>query len=80
MFIKNFQLCIKRPTSENSENVVLFIFISSFVSFGACFFIQYFFDVVKDHTPNRKSLRELIIRRSKVPQKNVSCECLNVDQ
>ena len=60
--------------SENSESVFLFVFTASFVSFAVCFYVQYFFDVVWNHTSNRKSLGEIIIIRSKVHQKNVSRE------
>ena len=33
--------------SETSDNVYLFVFISCLVSFGVCFYIQYFFGVVR---------------------------------
>ena len=38
------------------------------VSFGVCIYIQYFFDVVRNKLPG------LIKRRSKVQEKNMSCE------
>ena len=60
------------PISEKSKNVFLFILISVilwFVSFGVCIYIQYSFDVVRNKLP------ELIKRRSKVQEKNMSGTC-----
>ena len=52
----------------------LFEFISLFVFFGVCIYVWYFFDAVRNRTSNRKYLLGLIKRRSKVYQKNMSCE------
>ena len=64
--------------SESSENLCLFIFISVtwwLILFGVCFYIWYFFNVVKN------KLLELIKRRSKVQQNKMSSErALNFDQ
>ena len=57
--------------SETSENVC-FDFMT--VSFGVCIHIKYFFDVMRNKTPNSKCLLKLIKRRSKVQKKNMSCE------
>ena len=38
-------------TSEKSENVYLFVFISCLVFFRVCIYIQYFFDVVRSSRP-----------------------------
>ena len=51
-----------------------FFFISSFVFVGVCIYVQHFFDTVRNQTSNRKYLPELIKRRSKVHQKNMSRE------
>ena len=59
-------------TSETSENLFLFVFISLFVYFGACIYVDHFFDAVENQTSKRKYLLELIKRRSKVYQKNVT--------
>ena len=69
------------PTSETGENLCLFVFISSFVSFGVCIYVQYFLDVMRNQTLNKKYLPELRKRRSKVHEKNISRErALNFDQ
>ena len=64
--------------SERSENVFLFIFYFCYlrlVFIGVCIYIQNFFDAVRNKLP------ELIKRRSKVQEKNMSCErALNFDQ
>ena len=39
--------------SETSDNVYLFVFISCLVSFGVCFYIQYFFGVVEKTSHNK---------------------------
>ena len=57
--------------SETAENVYLFAFTAWLVSFGVCIYLKYFFDVV---TPNNKHLLELIERRSKFPEKDMSCK------
>ena len=57
--------------SEKLENIYLFIFISVIlwlVSFALCIYLQYFFDIVRNKLP------ELIKRRSKVQERNMSCE------
>ena len=63
---------------ERSGRLFLFIFMSVIlwlVSFGVCIYIQYFFDV------KRNKLPELIKKRSKFQEKNMSCErTLNFDQ
>ena len=51
-------------TFEASENVNLIVFISQFVSFGVCIYVQDFFDAVRLQTSNRKHL-ESIRRRLK---------------
>ena len=61
-------------TSEGNENVFLFLFISSFVSFEVWSYLQQYFDSLKNKTSNRKYLLELIKRKSKVHKKNVSRE------
>ena len=62
-----------------SENVCLFVSLLWLVSFGVCIYIQYFFDVMRN-TPNNKYLLELIKRRSKIQERNMSCELvLNFD-
>ena len=38
-------------TSETSENVFVFVFIS-FVSFRVCIYLQYFFEAVRSQTEN----------------------------
>ena len=38
-------------TSETSENVFVFVFIS-FVSFRVCIYLQYFFEAVRNQTEN----------------------------
>ena len=48
--------------------------ISSFVSFGICIYIQYFFDALRNQTLNKNYLLELIKKRSKVHGMNMSCE------
>ena len=75
MLRRDFNSSLKKknliPISERSKNVFLFILISVilwFVSFGVCIYIQYSFDVVRNKLP------ELIKRRSKVHEKNMSCE------
>ena len=63
-------------TSETSENVFLFVFISLFVSFGVCFYVWSW-----KWNSNRKYILELIKRRSKVHQENMSPKHgLNFDQ
>ena len=63
---------------ERSGRLFLFIFMSVvlwLVSFGVWIYIQYFFDV------KRNKLPELIKKRSKFQEKNMSCErTLNFDQ
>ena len=49
---KKFYLCIKKQNSSTStsatgENIYLFVFISLH---GACIYVQYFFDIVKNQT------------------------------
>ena len=55
-------------TQESSKLVFHFFYISSFVSFELCIYVQYVFD------SNRKCLLELIKRKLKVHQKNMSRE------
>ena len=79
----NFQLCIKNTnfvtTSETSEHVFVFVLISSFVSFGVCIYLQYFFKAMRNQI--EKKLLELIKWRSKVYQNKLSRICaLNFDQ
>ena len=57
--------------SKVDENVCLFVFISSL---GVCICLQYFLDMVINQSSNEKYLLELIMRRSKVHEKNVSRE------
>ena len=61
-------------TSEISEKVYLFVFISSNVFFVVCIFVQYFFDAVKNQFSNKKYILELIKKGSKVHEKNLSRE------
>ena len=65
-------------TSENVENVCFFISFLLFRDWFAlefCIYIQDFFDVVRNKLP------DLIKRRSKVQEKNMSCErALDFDQ
>ena len=65
-------------TSENVKNVCLFISFLLFRGWFAlefCIYIQDFFDVVRNKLP------DLIKRRSKVQEKNMSCErALDFDQ
>ena len=69
------------PASETGENLYLFVFISSFVSIGVCIYVQYFLDVLRNQTLNKKYLPELLKRRSRVHEKNMSHErALNFDQ
>ena len=59
------------------KQVKMLVFISWLVSFGVCIQIQYFCDVVR----NKLQSINVYLRRSKVQQKNMSCECgLNFDQ
>ena len=68
-------------TFETGKNNYLFTFISSFASVWVCIYVQYFFDVVRNKTTNKKYLLELIKRRSKVNEKGTSDERnLNLDQ
>ena len=57
--------------SKVDENVCLFVFISSL---GVCIYLEYFLDMVINQSSNEKYLLELIMRRSKVREKNVSRE------
>ena len=41
-------------TSETGRNACPLIYISSFVSYGVCICVQYFFDVVRNQTLNKK--------------------------
>ena len=72
MLTRDFNSSLKkRFSNSNIREKWIFIFISVIlwlVSFGVCIYIQYFFDVV------RNKLSELIKRRSKVQEKNISCE------
>ena len=76
MLIMDFNSSLKKKDfstllSETSENVCFFIsvsVISRLVYSGVCIYRQNFFDVV------RNKLLELIKRRSKVQEKNMSCE------
>ena len=62
----------------------MFLFHEWFLSHEVCISIQYFFGVVINisfRTPNTKYLLQLTNRRSKVQEKNMSCErALNFDQ
>ena len=63
------------------KKVKMLVFISWLVSFGVCIQIQYFCDVVRNKLQTINILLELIKRRSKVQEKNMSCERgLNFDQ
>ena len=65
-------------TSETSENVFL-LFVTSFVSFEV--YVKNFLDAVRNTTTNRKCKLELIKRRSKVHQNNLTGEhILNFNQ
>ena len=55
------------------KQVKMLVFISWLVSFGVCIHIQFLW-CGKKKTPNNKYLLELIKRRSKVQEKNMSCE------
>ena len=73
-------LTIKKVFSTSiSKQVSMFVFISWLVSFEVCFYIQqYFFGVVRNKL---QTLNIKIKRRSKVQEKNISCERpLNFDQ
>ena len=73
-------LTIKKVFSTSiSKQVSMFVFISWLVSLEVCFYIQqYFFGVVRNKL---QTLNIKIKRRSKVQEKNISCEHdLNFDQ
>ena len=57
--------------SEAGENVILFVFISSFVSFGVCIYVKHFFEVVRKQTSNKSCLPQLIKRWWKVHENNI---------
>ena len=65
------KLDFSTSVSETSENVC-FDFMTGF--FWSLFHIKYFFDVMRNKSPNSKCLLKLIKRRSKVKKKNMSCE------
>ena len=66
--------------SEANENVYLFVSLSRLVSIGVGIYMQYFLDVVRNKFQTT-NIYKLIKRRSKVQEKNVSCErALNFDQ
>ena len=68
-------------TSEIGKNVYIFVFISSFVSFGVCIHVPYFFDVVRNQASNKNYLLRLIKWRPKVHEKATSRKhALNNDQ
>ena len=67
LLIRNFNYTLENQnfsTSvlEKSENVYLFVSVSLLIPFGVCIYMQYFF----------KYLPELIKRRSKIREKNMS--------
>ena len=73
---------VKKQDSSisTSEKVYLFVFTSSFVSFGVCIYLQYFFDITRNQTSNKKYLLELIKSKSKTRGKNIFNEpALNLD-
>ena len=49
---------------------MLFVFISSFGSFGVCIYVKYFFHVVRKQTSSKSCLLELIRWWSKVTENN----------
>ena len=56
------------------KQVKMLVFISWLVSSGVRIQIQYFCGVVRNKLQKNKYLLELIKRRSKVQEKNISCE------
>ena len=82
MLIRDFNSSLKKDfsisISDRSENVIspyFYFWYLWLASFGVLISIQYFFDVVRNKLP------ELIKRRSKVQENNMSCERgLNFDQ
>ena len=67
MLIRIFNSAFKKqdsltPSFEADENIYA-LYISSF---GVCIYVQCFFDVVRNHSSNKKYLLELIKRRSRV--------------
>ena len=82
MFIRNFNFILMKQVKmfvfiSWKKQVKMLVFISWLVSFGVCIQIQYFCDVVR----NKLQSINVYLRRSKVQQKNMSCECgLNFDQ
>ena len=55
---------VKKQDSSisTSEKVYLFLFTSSFFSFGVCIYLQYFFDIIRNQTSNKKYLLELKLK------------------
>ena len=65
---------------QHQKQVKMFVFISWLVSHEVCIHMQYFFGMVRN-TPNTEYPLGLVKRRSKVQEKNMSCEhALNFDQ
>ena len=61
----------------------MFLFRDWFLSHEVCISTQYFFGLVRNisfRTPSTKYLLQLTKRRSKVQEKNMSCDALNFDQ
>ena len=76
-FIRSFTFTLKNRYFEHhyQKQVKIYVFTSWLVSFGVCIYMQYFFDVMRNKLP------ELIKRRSKIQEINMSCErVLNFDQ
>ena len=90
LLIINFEFCIKKAGLFNISlwdkwiYIYIYIYIYIFVfnsSFEVCNYAQWFFDVARNETSNIKYILELIKRRPKVHEKNISREwALNFDQ
>ena len=67
---------LSTSVSKTIENIFLFVFRSSFVSFEVCIYV-----CSGKSNSKQKYLLELIKRRSKIHQRNMQRECgLNFDQ
>ena len=67
---------LSTSASKTIENIFLFVFRSSFVSFEVCIYVS-----SGKSNSKQKYLLELIKRRSKIHQRNMQRECgLNFDQ
>ena len=83
-FIRSFNFTLKKSLLIFNINIrnksKYLVFTSWLISQEVCIHIQYFFGVARNKLANTKYL-ELIKRRSKVQENNMSCErALNFDQ